>query len=92
MTIESINTKEVAIKIIVEKKDGDREYALYSVNARGAEKYLLCISDINCSDAEMIGGSARQAKDFFIMLSDYGASCEHLADLADDYRKMLCKI
>ena len=92
MTIESISANKIEITKIDGRKEGDCEYALYAVSTCNAEKYLLSVSDRTSGDIEMIGGNAWQAKEFFTLICDNKASCGHLADLADDYRKMLCQI
>ena len=92
MTVKSIGAMEVEIRKIEQRRAGECDYALYVLNAEKTEKYLLCVSDTVCGDAELVGGSAQQAKELFRLICDNQASCDHLADIADDYRKLLYKI
>ena len=89
MTTRRQCVRRISSSKLCSKSADGYDYTLYELRVWGKQKYLICVEDAEGSDAEMIGGTYFQAREFFGMLCHHEASSTHLCDLAEDYRRII---
>ena len=83
------NYDSLTVTPIDKRQNGDAEYALYSVELCGKCRYLLSARLHHQAELELLGGRREDALEFFSSLCENQVSCEHLSNVADDYRYLL---
>ena len=85
----SIRTNNGGMTVVELEKHRLEEYiySLYSLSKSKTEKYVIVIDSEEDADIQMIGGTEEQATALFRRVYENKASCHHLSDIADDYRK-----
>ena len=77
------------LSLMREKHESDRTYRLYHADIKegGIDVVYICERDEYA--AEVIPSSHNEAERLFERICEGGLSCEHLADVANDYKHAL---
>ncbi len=79
-------TETPQIELICERGVSERQYRLYCVKTVDALFYIISISDSCFCSAETFFATFEEIDGLFDAISEGALSCDHLTDVAEDYK------
>ena len=85
------NVKKDGVTVVTLKEENVSgcKYSLYCFSIGESEKYIISSISDRDNDIQMVGGTEEQAVKLFECICYNQLSCDHLADIANDYNKQL---